>query len=95
MGTTQEYSVIQSQLKEAMTASKLGSLAANSPLIDEMGYGAARFLEAVQKPAAAVEHALTLPEYGKLVSQIMKGAPKSFASNNDTLSSCMEKTAIR
>jgi len=79
MATKLEYSVIQSHLKEAMTAIKQGSLAANSPLIDEMGYGAARFLEAVQKPAAAVDHALALPEYGKLVNQIMKGtsAPAS------------------
>jgi len=74
MATTREYSIIQSHLKDAMSASKQGSLEANSPLIDEMGYGAARFFEAVQKPDAAVDHALALPEYGKLVSQIMKGA---------------------
>ncbi len=71
MASTQEYSVIQSHLKEAMTASKQGSLTANSPLIDDMGYGTARFLEAVQNPVAAVDHALALPEYGKLVSQLM------------------------
>ena len=80
MVTTREYSVIQSHLKEAMTASKQGSLAANSPLIDEMGYGAAQFLEAVQKPVAAVDHALALPEYGKLVSQIMSQVMKDTAA---------------
>jgi len=71
MATTLEYSVIHSHLKEAMTASKQGSLEADSPRIDEMGYGAARFLEAVQKSAVAVDHTLALPEYGKLVSQII------------------------
>ena len=71
MVTAREYSVIQSQLKEAMAASEQGHLAANSPLIDEMGYGAARFFEAVQKPAPAADHVLALPEYGDLVSQIM------------------------
>jgi DNA-binding NtrC family response regulator len=71
MVTMREYSVIQSHLKEAMAASEQGHLAANSPLIDEMGYGAAKFFEAVQKPAAAVDHVLALPEYGDLVSQIM------------------------
>lgn len=80
MATTQEYSVIQLHLKEAMTASKQGSLAANSPLIDEMGYGAARFLEAVLKPAATVDHVLALPEYGKLVSQIMSQVMKGTAA---------------
>ena len=80
MATTQEYSVIQLQLNEAMAASKLGSLAANSPLIDEMGYGAARFIEAVQKPVAVLDHALALPEYGKLMSQIMSQVMKGTAA---------------
>ena len=80
MANTREYSVIQSHLNEAMTASKQGSLAAGSPLIDEMGYGAARFLEAVQKPATAVDHALALPEYGELVSQIMSQVMKGTAA---------------
>ena len=76
MATTREYSVIQSHLKEAIAASERGRLPASSPLIDEMGYGAAQFLEAVQEPAAAVDHALALPEYGDLVSQIMGQAMK-------------------
>jgi DNA-binding NtrC family response regulator len=80
MDTKREISVIQSQLKEAMAASKQGSLAANSPLIDEMAYVAARFFEAVQKPVVAIDHALALPEYGKLVSQIMSQAMKGTAA---------------